>query len=249
MPNKKSIKHRKKKRKSSGCLVVLLAGIVFAACIYFTYTKFSESSPYINAEATASPTVNSSIPTVAPNTSSKASANTSKNTSSKNSKNTANPSSPSPKPTQKSEKEKSTSKPSSLKTGELVEYSNDIYGFSCPYFSSFSEYIGEAPDALISLRAPEGSAYEHIFATDDTSSSPTSEMREFISSYPTASILENRAGNDYFYALIKYDDMYIYRYAVFTDDTEKGFEFGYSENTKSTYSDYPAEIKDNFILY
>lgn len=242
MPNKKSTKHRKKKRKSGGCLVLLLAIIVFAACIYFTYTKFSESSPYINAEATASPTA-------APSTSSKASANTSKNTSSKNSKNTAKPSSPSPKPTQKSEKEKSTDKPSSPKTGELVEYSNDIYGFSCPYFSSFSEYIGETPDALISLKAPEGSAYEYIFATEDTSSSPTSEMREFISSYPTASIIENRAGNDYFYALIKYDDMYIYRYAAFTDDTEKGFEFGYSENTKDTYSDYPAEIKDNFILY
>lgn len=74
-------------------------------------------------------------------------------------------------------------------------------------------------------------------------------MRDFVSSYPTGIIIENRAGGDYFYALIKYDDMYIYRYSAFENGSEIGFEFCYNENLEEKYSSYPEEIRDYFTIY
>lgn len=235
--NKKSqARHRKRKKRLSAFGAVLIAAIIFGGCIYIAYTKFSESSPYIKAETTPSPTAIASMPSVSASPAVKSKS--------------AYPSTSSPQPTEKSEIKKTAVPSASLSPkSSFTEYADDLYEFSCLYPSNFSEYSGEDTHAVMSLRAPEGSAYEHIFASESSSGLPTTEMRDFISSYPTASIIENRAGADYYYALIKYDDMYIYRYAAYSDNTEKGFEFGYSENTKDIYSKYPEEIKDNFILY
>ena len=238
MANKKksSSRHRKHKKRLSAFVMVLVTAIIFGGCIYITYTKFSESSPYIKAETSPSPAAIASAPSASPSVAARSKS--------------GHQSTSSPPPTEKSEIKKTTEPYASASPkSAFTEYADDLYGFSCPYPSNFSEYSGEDTHAVMSLRAPEGSAYEHIFANESSSCLPTTEMRDFISSYPTASIIENRAGSDYYYALIKYDDMYIYRYAAYTDDTEKGFEFGYSENTKDTYSKYPEEIKDNFILY
>lgn len=236
MTNKKRNpgRHKKRRKKFSALGVILLAAVIFGGCIYFAYTQFSKSSPYINAEATPSPIAPSSSPAVSVAPKSKS----------------THQSTPSPQPTAKADTKKTASPAASVSPkSDFTEYADDLYGFSCPYPSNFSEYTGEDSKAIMSLRAPEGSAYEHIFANESSSCIPTTEMRDFISSYPTALIIENRAGTDYYYALIKYDDMYIYRYAAYTNDTEKGFEFGYSENTKDMYSKYPEEIKDNFVLY
>lgn len=242
--NKRKGKHRKKHRLIFP--VFILCVVLLACIILVTNHLYLSSSPYVKNEPSPIPqtTAQSSLP-------SPSAASASRSVSKSGVKATAAPTS-TPKSTAKPTT-KPTKKPSSEEQKSdgvvMAEYSDDIYGFTCPYIKSFSVYGGDDPDAVYSLRSPDGGAYEHIFVNEASAETPAMAMREFVSSYPTGIIMENHAGDSYFYALIKYDDNYVYRYAAYLDGVEMGFEFGYTENTKSVYSEYPEEIKDDFYLH
>ena len=245
---------RNKHKKKKGCffpVFLLLCVALFVACVYFPYKMYSQSSKYINATPSPVPLGTSQPKTVAGTVHTKSSVSASPEASPKSSsKPTSKPSS---KPTSEPTDEPKSSKKLSVKSenDEIVmkEYENELYGFSCPYADGFSFYESSDPTAVLALRSPDGGAYEHIFVNDMPTDSPAVGMKNFVSSYPSAEILENRAGSNYYYVLIKNEDTYVYRYAEYTDDIEKGFEFGYAENNASIYEKYPQEIRDNFYLY
>lgn len=230
---------RKKKRKKKGGTVLLgfILVALFAACIYIAYNAMTNASPYINKEPSSSPTAiqaSTPAPTGSPIPSSSAA-----------SRSPARTSSPNP-----SAKADSTSTPNAKSDSDaFASYANDSYGFSCPYPEGFLEYSGEDSNAQLSLRSSDGGAYEHIFTSDSPAETPAMDMRDFLSAYPSAQIIENRAGNGYFYALIKYEGTYIYRYTSYSDGTAKGFEFGYGESLEDKYSEYPSIIRADFTLY
>lgn len=241
-------RRRRRKKKQGGKAILALLGVVvlFAVCIGGAYTLFAKNSQYIN------PTPNPLEKTIVATTTNPHDKNSQVAASTTVPKTTKNPSSTStPKATKAVQTEAPTKEPEAIKNTEvdLYTYENTEYGFECPYPSNFSEYSGNDPTAAIAYRSPDGAAYEHIFAGIESYGSPSMDMRDFVSSYPTAQIIQNRAGNDYFYALIKYDDMYIYRYTDYSGDVAKGFEFGYSERLESVYADYPEEIKSYFTIF
>lgn len=241
-------RRRRRKKKQGGKAILALLGVVvlFAVCIGGAYTLFAKNSQYIN------PTPNPLEKTIVATTTNPHDKNSQVAASTTVPKTTKNPSSTStPKATKAVQTEAPTKAPEAIKNSEvdLYTYENTEYGFECPYPSNFSEYSGNDPTAAIAYRSPDGAAYEHIFAGIESYGSPSMDMRDFVSSYPTAQIIQNRAGNDYFYALIKYDDMYIYRYTDYSGDVAKGFEFGYSERLESVYADYPEEIKSYFTIF
>ena len=241
-------RRRRRKKKQGGKAILALLGVVvlFAVCIGGAYTLFAKNSQYIN------PTPNPLEKTIVATTTNPHDKNSQVAASTTIPKTTKNPSSTStPKATKAVQTEAPTKEPEAIKNAEvdLYTYENTEYGFECPYPSNFSEYSGNDPTAAIAYRSPDGAAYEHIFAGIESYGSPSMDMRDFVSSYPTAQIIQNRAGNDYFYALIKYDDMYIYRYTDYSGDVAKGFEFGYSERLESAYADYPEEIKSYFTIF
>ena len=241
-------RRRRRKEKQGGKAILALLGVVvlFAVCIGGAYTLFAKKSQYIN------PTPNPLEKTIVATKTNPHDKNSQVAASTTVPKTTKNPSSTStPKATKAVQTEAPTKEPEAIKNAEvdLYTYENTEYGFECPYPSNFSEYSGNDPTAAIAYRSPDGAAYEHIFAGIESYGSPSMDMRDFVSSYPTAQIIQNRAGNDYFYALIKYDDMYIYRYTDYSGDVAKGFEFGYSERLESVYADYPEEIKSYFTIF
>ena len=228
----KKRRHQKRHGARNVLIALLLVGLL-AACIVFSYKWIENSSPYMGKSTPAPTTVQG---TTAP-------------TSAAPSR-TAAPS-PSPRASGTPQPER-TRKPSSQDgntSPEFETYEDDIYGFDCPYPESFSISATQETGVLLSLRSPDGSAYQKIFVDENPSSSPSMDMRAFVSEYPRAAIIENRAGSEYFYALIKLEDTYIYRYAAYTDGIAKGFEFGYGENVKDLYADYPADIRAEFELY
>lgn len=246
MAQRKIQKHQRRRNKRRVFFSFIMLVILFVGGFYAAYHWFVGESKYINPTPSPKP-----LHTVSPSSTQIPSSAGGKSKSKSNS--TSKPKSTSKASSTSAPKEtaSATSTPSASPKAKLnmKEYSNDNYGFSCPVMSDFSTYVGEDPNAVMSVRSTDGSAYEHIFVSDYAPSDASIGMRDFISSYPTAKIIKNNAGSGYFYALIKYEDMYIYRYAAYTDGTEKGFEFGYSESTEALYEDCPEEIKDNFDLY
>lgn len=242
----KMANRRRRKKKHGGRAILALLGVIvlFAVCIGGAYTLFAKNSQYIN------PTPNPLEKTITASTANPKGTNSPVSVSTTVPKTTKNPTS-TPKPTKAVQTVAPTKEPESVKNSEvnLYTYENTEYGFECPYPSNFSEYSGNDPTAAISYRSPDGAAYEHIFAGIESYGTPSMDMRDFVSSYPTAQIIRNRAGNDYFYALIKYDDMYIYRYTDYSGGSAKGFEFGYSERLENVYADYPEEIKSYFTIF
>lgn len=234
-------KRRKKKHKGRIAVLVIILILLFAGCMFLAYYLMASSSPYIKSNHNAStPQPTSLSPTRAPYSSPSPSPSSSRTVP------TSSPYS-STKPT--SSPRSGNSGTATYSDNEFYAYSNDEYGFECPYPKNFTEYSGGDSDVQTAFTSPDGNAYEYIIASDYPNDTPAMDMREFVSSYPTAQIIENRAGSDYFYALIKYDDMYVYRYEAYSDGTSKGFEFGYNEDFEYKYSDYPKEIRSNFTLY
>lgn len=212
---------RKKKKKKSPIVLIILLAVLFVGSVYGMNKFWTSSSPYIKNNATPTP-IAAHTPMATMDVSYTA---------------TSTPKT-SDKPTATSSSEETAEK--------LAEYENDEYSFSCPYPQKFSQTTPAASDTLLSLRSSDGAAYENIFASDATGQTPAVDMRDFVSKYPTAKIVDNRIGNTYYYILIKVNNEYIYRYVAYGEDTVKGFEFGYNESFESEYLEYPKQIKSGF---
>lgn len=237
-------KRRRKVKKGRVFLAALFIAALFVGCIYGAYALFVASSPYINATPTPSAgTIYTPFPSVSPSP----------------------VSTPSPSPrrahtngddeTDAEDDETDNGPRSSRRPSEepgdvsLSSYEDDNYGFACPYPSDFSSNGGGNGDIQLTLISNDGRAYQDIIASSDISSSPAADMRAFLSEHPSAIIEKNSSGSDYYYVLINDNGTYIYRYAAYTEGTAKGFEFGYDEQVRDTYEDYPDMIRADFTLY